>query len=131
MVAAALREWGRTMPYYESEQLFAALGSARERAAAVPDDIRAGVEELLTVALLAGIVPERVDRVTDVTVDCAPDVRPVIGSLIASLLARPRDLHRAIVDATRAILERSGSGAVDVAAEADAFANFSWEEFKQ
>lgn len=127
MVAAALREWGRTMPYYESEQLFVALGDARERAAAVPDDIRPGVEELLTVALLAGIVPERVDRITDVTVDCAPDVRPVVSSLIASLLARPRDQHRRIVDTTRAILE----GSVEVSAETDAFANFSWEEFKQ
>lgn len=119
------------MPYYESEQLFASLSDARERAAEAPDDIRPGVEELLTVALLAGIVPERVDRITDVTVDCAPDVRPVISSLIASLLARPRDQHRRIVDATRAILERSGAGSVDVSAEADAFANFSWENFKE
>jgi hypothetical protein len=121
------------MPYYESEQLFKALSDARERAADAPDAIRPGVEELLTVALLAGIVPDRVDRITDVTVDCAPDVRPVIGSLIASLLARPRDQHRRIVETTRAILESSGatSGSVDASAEADAFANFSWENFKE
>lgn len=116
------------MPYYESEQLFGALSDARERALNVAAALRPGVEELLTIALLAGIVPERVDRLTDVMVDCAPDVRPVVSSLIASLNARPRDEQRRVLEMTRALLDGSAAKST---AEPDAFAEFTWETFKE
>ena len=111
------------MPIYESADLFRAMSDARERAVAVPADIHEGVEELLTVALLAGIIPERVDRLTEVTVDCAPDVRPVIGSLIASLVARPREQQRKIVETARNLIETP-------AIADDAFAGINWDTFR-
>lgn len=111
------------MPVYESADLFGAMSDARERAAMVPADIHEGVEELLTIAILAGINPDRVDRLTDVIVDCAPDVRPVVASLIASLVARPRDQQRKIVAATKNLIEAP-------AIEDDAFAGVNWETFR-
>lgn len=116
------------MPYYEAEHLFGALSDARERARDVAAALRPGVEELLTVALLAGIVPERLDGLTDVMVDCAPDVRPVVSSLIASLSARPRDEQRRVLEMTRALLDGTATKA---SGEADAFADFTWETFKE
>ena len=115
------------MPYYESEQLFGALSEARERAQNVAAALRPGVEELLTIGLLAGIVPERVDQLTDVMVDCAPDVRPVVSSLLASFSARSRDEQRRVVEMARSLLDGT---ATKNTAEADAFADFSWETFE-
>jgi hypothetical protein len=115
--------------YYESEQLFGALSEARERTANVAAELRPGVEELLTVALLAGNgVPDRLDHLTDVMVDCAPDVRPVVSSLIASLSARSRDEQRRVIAMARSLLDGT---ATKNAAEADAFADFSWETFRE
>jgi hypothetical protein len=111
------------MATYESGDLFRAMSDARERAAGVTADLHEGVEELLTIALLAGIVPDRVDRLTDVTVDCAPDVRPVIGALIASLVARPRNQQRQIVETSRKLLD-------SVNPNEDAFAGITWESFR-
>jgi hypothetical protein len=111
------------MGTYESADLFAAMSDARERAVMVPAEIHEGVEELLTIAILAKITPDRVDRLTDVIVDCAPDVRPVIASLIASLVSRPRDQQRKIVAATRDLVEAP-------AIAEDAFAGLNWETFR-
>jgi hypothetical protein len=116
------------MPYYEAEQLFGALSEAREHARNVAAELRPGVEELLTLALLAGIVPERLDLLTDVMVDCAPDVRPVVSSLIASLNARSRDEQRRVLEMARALLD--GTAAKN-AAEPAAFADIAWETFEQ
>jgi hypothetical protein len=111
------------MATYESEDLFRAMSDARERAVAVPEDLHEGVVELVTIGLLANIVPDRVDRLTEVTVDCAPDVRPVISSLIASLVARPRDQQRKIVETSRKLLESLNPAD-------DAFAGIEWESFR-
>jgi len=117
------------MAYYESEQLFRALSDARERSINVAAELKPGVEELLTIAILADIIPDRVDRLTDVTVDCAPDVRPVVSSLIASLVARPHGEQRRVVAMARSLLEGTGVG--NAAGEPDAFSEFSWETFKE
>ena len=117
------------MPYYESEQLFGALSEARDRAQNVAAALRPGVEELLTITLLAGGgVPDGLDRLTDVMVDCAPDVRPVVSSLIASLAARSRDEQRRVIEMARALLDGT---ATKNTTEADAFADFTWETFKE
>jgi hypothetical protein len=95
------------MPYYDSEHLFRALSDARERVADVPPELHEGAAELLTVLLLSGgEIPDKLDRLVDVTVDCAPDVRPVVSSTIASLLARPYDEQRKIVETVRGLLVR-------------------------
>jgi hypothetical protein len=111
------------MAVYESADLFGAMSDARDRAVAVPAEIHEGVEELLTIALLAHITPDRVDRLSEVIVDCAPDVRPVVASLIASLVARPRDQQRKIVAATKDLIEPP-------ALADDAFAGVNWETFR-
>jgi hypothetical protein len=116
------------MPYYEAEQLFGALSEARERALNVAAELRPGVEELLTIALLARIVPERLDSLTDVMVDCAPDVRPVVSSMIASLNARPRDQQRRVLEMARSLLDGT---AAKSGGEPDAFAEIAWETFEQ
>jgi hypothetical protein len=118
------------MPYYESPELFGAIGDAREKAQAAPDDLREGVQELLTIAIMAKIVPDRLDRLTDVSVDCAPDVRPVISSLIASLLARPRDQQRRILYEARNLLD-DPIETINTAGEPDAFSGFTFETFKE
>jgi hypothetical protein len=94
------------MAYYDTEQLFRALSDARERSDAAPPELREGVQELLMILLLsAESIPERLERLFDVTVDCSPDVRPVVNSTLASLLARPYDEKRKIVEAVRGLLE--------------------------
>ena len=112
------------MPLYEADALFGAIGEARERARGVAPELRAGVEELLTIALTAAIVPTRLESLTDVLVDCAPDVKPVISSLIAALVARPRDEQRKIFAAVRPLL----AGEAPAVEEAP-FAGFNFETF--
>ena len=95
----------RRMPYYESADLFRALSNAREKAEGVPPAIHQGVQELLTLVLLSGgDLPERLESFVEMSVDCAPDVRPVVTSTLASLQARPPDELRAIVVAARNLI---------------------------
>lgn len=94
------------MAYYDTEQLFQALSDARERSGGAPPELREGVEELLLMLLLSGEpVPDKLERLFDVTVDCSPDVRPVVNSTLASLLARPHDEKKKIVDAVQGLLQ--------------------------